>query len=458
MSSSRYWELTVEIPEEACEGLGNFAWELGALGVVEEELPGGRPRLRAFFPKPLVARAIEESARESPGGLRELGFPGAGEPGVVALASQDWADSWRAHFRPLPVGKRLLIAPPWDRPRANGRVVITIEPGRAFGTGQHPSTLGCLERLESLLAGVVPSRLIDLGTGSGVLAIAAARLGGGRVLAVDDEPHALACAMANAARNRRCDRARCGLGDGRVVFDRAESRHLGRVLRLKPGDTVIAADGAGHDFTVRLEDVGETVTGSVLGVATRDAESPLRITLVQSVPKGDKMEAIVRAATELGVGRVVPVTSERTIVRLEPGRWRERARRWQRVAKEAAKQCGRAVVPPVDVPRPLAEFLALDEPAELRLCLWEGAAAQGQGGGQALPFGTTLAQSLPPTLPVGARVHLLIGPEGGLSRQEVERGRAAGWRVIGVGPRILRTETAGPAIIAVLQSKFGDLD
>ena len=246
--------------------------------------------------------------------------------------------------------------------------------------------------------------------------------------------------------------------DGRVVFDRAESRHLGRVLRLKPGDTVIAADGAGHDFTVRLEDVGETVTGSVLGVATRDAESPLRITLVQSVPKGDKMEAIVRAATELGVGRVVPVTSERTIVRLEPGRWRERARRWQRVAKEAAKQCGRAVVPPVDVPRPLAEFLALDEPAELRLCLWEGAAAQGQGGGQALPFGTTLTQSLPPTLPVGARVHLLIGPEGGLSRQEVERGRAAGWRVIGVGPRILRTETAGPAIIAVLQSKFGDLD
>ena len=84
--------------------------------------------------------------------------------------------------------------------------------------------------------------------------------------------------------------------DGRVAFDRAESRHLRRVLRLKPGDTVIAADGAGHDFTVRLEDVGETVTGTVLGVARRDAESPLRITLVQSVPKGDKMEEIGRAS------------------------------------------------------------------------------------------------------------------------------------------------------------------
>src|SRR2546428_2945390 len=213
MSSSRYWELTVEIPEEASEGLTNFAWELGAPGVVEEELPGGRPRLRAFFPKTLVAGASEVGARASLGGARELGFHGAGERGVVALASQDWADSWRAHFRPLPVGKRLLIAPPWDRPRANGRVVITIEPGRAFGTGQHSSTLGCLERLESLLAGVVPSRLIDLGTGSGVLAIAAARLGVGRVLAVDDDPDAVACAMANAARNRVCDRVRCVLGD-----------------------------------------------------------------------------------------------------------------------------------------------------------------------------------------------------------------------------------------------------
>ena len=244
--------------------------------------------------------------------------------------------------------------------------------------------------------------------------------------------------------------------DGRVAFDRDESRHLARVLRLKPGDTVVAADGAGHDFTVRLEDVAETVTGTVLGVATRDAESPLRITLVQSVPKGDKMEAIVRAATELGVARVVPVTTERTIVTLEPGRWRERARRWQRVAKEAAKQCGRAVIPAVDVARPLAEFVALDEPADLRLCLWE-AAASGQGGGQALPFGTTLTQSLPPTLSPHASIYLLIGPEGGLSRQEVESVRARGWAIVGVGPRILRSETAGPAITAVLQSRFGDL-
>ncbi len=244
---------------------------------------------------------------------------------------------------------------------------------------------------------------------------------------------------------------------GRVAFDREESRHISRVLRLRPGDTVLAADGAGHDYTVRLETVGEVATGTVLGVAPRAAESPLRLTLVQSVPKGDKMELIVRAATELGVARVVPVLTERTIVALEPARWRERARRWQRVAKEAAKQCGRAVVPPVDVPRPLADVPALDEPAELKLCCWEGAAQAGQGEEQARALGTTLAASLPRSLPINARVVLLVGPEGGLARGEVEHARARGFTVVGVGPRILRTETAGPAIVAILQSRFGDL-
>src|SRR5213593_4409162 len=111
MSSSRYWELTVEVPEETSEGLTNLVWELGALGVVEEETPGRRPRLRAFFPKTLFARALEESVREYLAGLSALGFPKAGEPSVVALASEDWAEAWPAHFRPLAVGKRLSIAP-----------------------------------------------------------------------------------------------------------------------------------------------------------------------------------------------------------------------------------------------------------------------------------------------------------------------------------------------------------
>jgi 16S rRNA (uracil1498-N3)-methyltransferase len=183
----------------------------------------------------------------------------------------------------------------------------------------------------------------------------------------------------------------------------------------------------------------------VLAAGDNERESPVRITLLQAVPKGDKMESIVRACTELGVSRIVPVLTERTIVTLDAGRWRDRARRWQRIAKEAAKQCGRAVVPPVDVPLALDDVLARGDDADLRLCLWEGARDSASGA------------SLPLTLSGGAGVALLVGPEGGFASSEVDRARQQGWLIVGAGPRILRTETAGPAIIAVLQARFGDL-
>ena len=228
----------------------------------------------------------------------------------------------------------------------------------------------------------------------------------------------------------------------RVAFDSEESRHMAAVLRLAPGDLVIAGDGRGSDYTVRLETLDETATGTIVGVTASRAESPLMVTLVQGIPKGDKMEQIVRAATELGVARVLPALTERTIVRLEASRWRERARRWQRVAKEAAKQSGRAVVPAVETPRPLVDCLD-PEDADLAVCMWEG---------EAPPFGDVLARVRAPRA-----VRVLVGPEGGLARSEVAAAKARGWSTASAGPRILRTETAGPAIVAVLQFVFGDL-
>src|SRR5207249_1238021 len=197
MSSSRYWELTVEIPEEASEGLTNFVWELGALGVVEEELPGRRPRVRAFFPKTLVARALEESVREYLGGLRELGFPGAGEPSVVALASQDWADAWRANFRPLSVGKRLLIAPPWERPR---------RPAAGTAPPPRPPARGRLPHAHASPTRPAPPVATALGTAASAIAPASPGLRRARAHAVLRA--AVAIAEANAARNRVCDRVR----------------------------------------------------------------------------------------------------------------------------------------------------------------------------------------------------------------------------------------------------------
>src|SRR6267142_2417433 len=179
--TARYWELTVGVPGDLSEGLTNLAWELGALGVVEEERPGSGATLRAFFPETVAAATLEESVRRYLDGLRELGFAPVRDLRVAALA--------------------------------NGRIVITIEPGRAFGTGHHGTTAGCLEALESVVDRDRPSQMSDVGTGSGILAIAAARLGVGTVLAVDDDPDAVACAMANAVRNHVSDRVRCVLAD-----------------------------------------------------------------------------------------------------------------------------------------------------------------------------------------------------------------------------------------------------
>ena len=218
-----------------------------------------------------------------------------------------------------------------------------------------------------------------------------------------------------------------------------------------PGDTVIASDGAGIDYTVRLETVGAAATGTILASVRRLTESPLDVTLLQGVPKGDKMETIVRATTELGVARIWPVLTERTIVRLEPSRWRERARRWQRVAKEATKQCGRAVIPDVAIPRPLTEVLAtLPEPipGERRVCLWEG---------EAPPLRSILDDLPTRGAPSSAPWLLLVGPEGGLGQGEVDAARARGFATVSLGPRVLRTETAGPTIVALVQFVLGDI-
>ena len=230
---------------------------------------------------------------------------------------------------------------------------------------------------------------------------------------------------------------------GRATFDAAETRHLSRVLRLRPGDVVLALDGQGRELTVRLTEVGpRAAAGDVLALEAPPRESPLLLTLVQGLPKADKLDGIVRMATELGVARVVPVITERTLRRDTPVTEPARLARWQRVAREAAKQCGRAVVPDVEVPRPLGQWLAEPDHDELLVCLWE----EERAGLQA---------RLPPG--PAERATLVVGPEGGLAASEVASLRAAGALVASLGPRVLRTETAGPVGLALLQARFGDL-
>jgi 16S rRNA (uracil1498-N3)-methyltransferase len=223
-----------------------------------------------------------------------------------------------------------------------------------------------------------------------------------------------------------------------VVLDAAETRHLRRVLRLRVGDVVRALDGRGRELTVRLTALGtRSAEGEILDSATPIRESPLHLTLAQGLPKAEKLESIIRMSTELGVAAVVPFLTSRTVPI-----GRDRLARWVRVAREAAKQSGRTVVPAISAPVALDAWLAARDPTGLLVCLWEREPAP-------------LAERLPVSRP--ARATVVVGPEGGLSEDEVAGLEAAGAIVAGLGPRVLRTETAGPVAVALLQARWGDL-
>lgn len=213
MGAARYWELTVPLSPDAAEGVTNLVWELGALGVVEEAPAAGHPWLRAFFADGDDLRALVPRVDTYLDALASLGIPAAGRARLLPLADEGWADAWRAHFRPLAVGRRLLVSPPWEAAAAGDRLVLVVEPGRAFGTGHHGSTATCLELIETAVERTTPSSAVDVGTGSGILAVALARLGVARVLAFDSDPDAVTAARANAARNAVDGRVRTLVAD-----------------------------------------------------------------------------------------------------------------------------------------------------------------------------------------------------------------------------------------------------
>lgn len=216
--------------------------------------------------------------------------------------------------------------------------------------------------------------------------------------------------------------------------------HLVRVLRLQPGDACVLFNGDGHDHDARIVSVGKReVLVDIVASRRIDNESPLAITLVQGIARGEKMDWILQKATELGVTRILPVTSERSEVKLDAQRADKRVAHWREVVVSACEQSGRARVPEVLAPQPLAQAAGLragcgfllDPAAERSL-----AALQGSTSGSC-----TLA----------------IGPEGGWSPRDREQLLAAGFEGLRLGPRILRTETAGIAAIAALQAMAGDL-
>jgi len=232
--------------------------------------------------------------------------------------------------------------------------------------------------------------------------------------------------------------------DDTVLITGAEARHLARVLRLRPGDQVCLLDNSGARHTARLQRVADDrVEAVIIATSGREEEGeswPLHLGL--GLLKGSKMDLVMQKATELGVAGLHPFVSRHCVVeKTSPGR----RQRWERIVREACKQCGRPAVPPCAEPVPFDLLLAEAKSFDLKLICWEneGAAAlaekvRGAGG--------------------AGSVLILVGPEGGFAAGEIDLAREAGFSPVTLGRRILRAETACLAAVAIVQFLLGNLE
>lgn len=226
-----------------------------------------------------------------------------------------------------------------------------------------------------------------------------------------------------------------------LALPRQAGEHLTRVLRLAPGATFTLFDGAGGEYTATLlPPQGQQVQARVGRHVPLERESPLDITLLQGVARGERMDFIVQKATELGVNRIVPVLAERSIVKLDAQQADRKRGHWQSVAISACEQCGRNRIPRIDAPVGLGDALRALSSGGIR-CLLAAEASSS--------LATVVRTANGPLV-------LLIGPEGGLAEGEEQVAQANQFFACRLGPRILRTETAGLAALAAIQTIAGD--
>ncbi|KAF0198136.1 MAG: hypothetical protein FD169_199 [Bacillota bacterium] len=230
------------------------------------------------------------------------------------------------------------------------------------------------------------------------------------------------------------------LKDGWGELTGEEAHHVVKVHRYRVNDVIEVVGDAKlfRGVISRLQEGSVTVR---IEATLPSSEPQLEVTLYQGIVKGDKLELIIQKAVELGVSRIVPVMCRRSVVTLDQKKARERTVRWQRIAQEASKQSGRAKVPLVDQPLPIVDALTQDQ-SQLRLMAYEG-------GGTSLKAcfkGLSAIQT----------VSCLIGPEGGFEQVEVDMAKSHSYIIVGLGPRILRAETAPLTLLSILMYELGD--
>jgi 16S rRNA (uracil1498-N3)-methyltransferase len=241
-------------------------------------------------------------------------------------------------------------------------------------------------------------------------------------------------------------------GEQVVALEGDDARHLAAVMRAKPGDCFIACDGKGLDVRAKIVTVDkESVKADIIERLPSAAEMTWRVTVAQSLPKGDKLEIVIQKGTEAGAAVFQPFLSHRTIVQYDERKEAKRLERWRRIAKEAAEQSHRSVIPEVNAVHSWKALLKQFGEYELVLFCYEEEGRSGNGLRALLSAYREQSVSLSP------RILIVIGPEGGFTSQEAEAAVASGARLIGLGRRILRTETAALYALACLAYESGEL-
>jgi 16S rRNA (uracil1498-N3)-methyltransferase len=232
--------------------------------------------------------------------------------------------------------------------------------------------------------------------------------------------------------------------NGMLRIEGNEVRHIRRVLRLKAGDEIIVFNGSVKEYngTIVEEDPSSVVI-RIQNIFPSPKESPLEITLAQSLLKGEKMDYLIQKVTELGIKEIIPFFSSRSVPLLDKSKKLKRLHRWERIAIEASKQCGRGMIPKIELFKDYSEMLETSSPDFLRLILWEG---------EGVRLKEVLEGSKEKT-----KIFFIVGPEGGLSHEEVTDAKGKGFIPITLGRRILRSETASLCLLSILQYEWGDI-
>lgn len=226
-----------------------------------------------------------------------------------------------------------------------------------------------------------------------------------------------------------------------VLIDGENARHIAKALRMRVGDTVTLCDGENNEYLCRLDAFTDTqVYATVLEKSECKSEPPYRVTLLQCLPKSDKMEYIIQKSVELGVNRIIPMESSRCVVRLDDKSAPKKIERWQKIANEAAGQCGRGILPAVEMPMPFAGALELLKEGGLGMFCYENERIR------------TISEVLKSCENPPKDIFVLIGSEGGFSPEEARLAEEKGFIVTGLGSRILRAETAPLCVLSIISA------